>query len=42
LAGFAGYMWGKSMVETRGGAWAWLIHGFQDVVIFTFLTMANG
>lgn len=42
LAGFAGYMWGKSMVETRGSAWAWLIHGFQDVVIFAFLTMANG
>jgi len=42
LAGFAGYMWGKSMVETRGSAWAWLIHGFQDVVIFAFLIMANG
>jgi membrane protease YdiL (CAAX protease family) len=41
LAGFAGYMWGKSMVETRGWAWAWLIHGFQDVVIFAFLIMAN-
>jgi len=41
LAGFAGYMWGKSMVETRGLAWAWLIHGFQDVVIFAFLAAAN-
>jgi membrane protease YdiL (CAAX protease family) len=42
LAGFAGYMWARSMVETRGSAWAWLIHGFQDVVIFSFLIMANG
>ena len=42
LAGFAGYLWGKSMVETRGSAWAWLMHGFQDVVIFTFLVAANG
>jgi membrane protease YdiL (CAAX protease family) len=42
LAGFAGYMWGKSMVETGGSAWAWLIHGFQDVLIFEFLIMAHG
>jgi len=41
LAGFAGYLWGKSMIETRGFAWAWLIHGFQDVVIFEFLLMAH-
>ncbi len=41
LAGLAGYMWGKSMVETGGSAWAWLIHGFQDVVIFALLIMAN-
>jgi hypothetical protein len=27
----------KSMVETRGIAWAWFIHLLQDVVIFTFL-----
>lgn len=42
LAAFAGNMWAKSMVETRGSAWAWLIHGFQDVVIFAFLVAANG
>lgn len=42
LAGFAGYLWGKSMIETRGSAWAWLIHAFQDVVIFAFLVAARG
>lgn len=42
LSGFAGYMWARSMVETRGSAWAWIIHGLMDVVIFAFLVMANG
>lgn len=42
LAGFAGYVWGRSMVDTGGSAWAWLIHGAQDVVIFSFLVAANG
>ncbi len=42
LAGIAGYLWGKSMIETRGSAWAWLIHAFQDVVIFAFLVAARG
>jgi membrane protease YdiL (CAAX protease family) len=37
MAGFAGFLWGKSMLDTRGFAWAWIIHGFQDVVIFTLL-----
>lgn len=41
MAGFAGLLWGKSMIDTRGFAWAWLIHGFQDVVIFSFLLMAG-
>lgn len=41
LAGFAGYLSGKSMLETRGLAWAWLIHGFQDVVIVLFLAAAH-
>jgi membrane protease YdiL (CAAX protease family) len=41
MAGFAGWLWGKSMVDTGGFAWAWLIHGLQDVVIFSFLLMAK-
>ncbi len=39
LAGFAGWIWGKSMIETRGFAWAFLIHMVQDIVIFSFLAM---
>lgn len=39
LAGYAGWIWGKSMQETKGITWAWLIHFIQDVVILTFLAM---
>jgi membrane protease YdiL (CAAX protease family) len=42
MAGFAGWIWARSMVETRGGVWAFLIHVFQDIVIFTFLAVAAG
>ena len=41
MAGFAGFIWGKSMLDTRGFAWAWIIHGFQDLVIFTLLLMSG-
>lgn len=37
LAGFLGWFLSKSMAETRGFAWAWIIHGAQDVVIFAAL-----
>lgn len=37
MAGFAGWVWGRSMVDTGGSAWACLVHAVQDVVIFTFL-----
>jgi len=37
LAGFLGWVLGKSMLETQGLFWAWLIHFCQDVVIFSFL-----
>ncbi len=40
LAGIAGWIWAKSMVETRGFAWAFFIHMVQDVVIFCFLALA--
>lgn len=35
LAGFLGWFLSKPIAETRGFAWAWLIHFAQDVVIFT-------
>lgn len=36
---FLGYVLGKSMLETRGIAWAWLIHFGMDVVVFGFLAL---
>lgn len=42
MAGIAGWIWAKSMVETRGFAWAFLIHMVQDIVIFCFLALAPG
>jgi membrane protease YdiL (CAAX protease family) len=40
MAGIAGWVWAKSMVETRGAGWAIGIHWMQDVVIFCFLGLA--
>jgi membrane protease YdiL (CAAX protease family) len=42
MAGFAGWVWARSMVDTRGGVWAFLIHMAQDIVIFTFLAVGAG
>jgi len=41
MAGIAGWLWGKSMIETNGFFWAWLIHGIQDVIILTFVVLAT-
>jgi uncharacterized protein len=35
MAGFLGWLLAKSIHETKGMFWAWLIHFIQDVVIFT-------
>jgi membrane protease YdiL (CAAX protease family) len=40
MATIAGFIWAKSMVETRGVGWAFGIHMLQDVVIFYFLAMS--
>ena len=37
LAWFLGWILARSMLETRGLAWAWFIHFVQDVLIFGFL-----
>ena len=42
MAGFAGWIWARSMIDTRGGFWAFLIHMVQDIVIFTFLAVGAG
>ncbi|MDQ6807871.1 MAG: CPBP family intramembrane metalloprotease [Verrucomicrobiota bacterium] len=40
MAGFAGWIWAKSMIETRGIFWAFAIHMIQDIVIFSFLCLS--
>ena len=40
--GLRGWIWARSMVETRGGVWAFVIHMLQDMVIFIFLAVAAG
>jgi membrane protease YdiL (CAAX protease family) len=40
MAFLAGFVLAKSMLDTRGSGWAWIMHGVQDVLIFSFLVMA--
>lgn len=42
MAGIAGWIWARSMIETRGSFWAFVIHVAQDIVILTFLAVATG
>jgi membrane protease YdiL (CAAX protease family) len=41
MAGVLGWLLGKSMLETKGIFWAWLIHFLQDVLIFTFMAIGS-
>jgi membrane protease YdiL (CAAX protease family) len=41
LAAFLGVLLVRSMLETGGSKWAWLIHWLQDMVIFSFLALAR-
>ena len=41
MAGIAGWVWARSMIETRGFAWAFFIHMVQDIVILSFLAVAT-
>lgn len=41
MAGFLGWLLGKSMLETRGFWWAWFIHFLQDMIIFVFLAIGS-
>jgi hypothetical protein len=41
MAGFLGWLLGKSMLETRGLFWAWFIHFWQDVLIFSFMAIGS-
>ena len=37
VAGFLGWFLAKSILETKGIFWEWLIHFVQDVIIFSAL-----
>jgi membrane protease YdiL (CAAX protease family) len=41
MAWAAGWLWAKSMIETRGFTCAFLSHFIQDFVIFAFLAMSD-
>jgi hypothetical protein len=41
LATFLGWILARSMQETRGLFWAWFIHFWQDVWIFSFLAIGS-
>lgn len=41
VAGFLGWFLAKSILETKGIFWAWLIHFVQDVVILTALFLVK-
>lgn len=41
LATFLGWILARSMQETRGMFWAWFIHFWQDVWIFSFLAIGS-
>ncbi len=41
MAGIAGWIWGKAMIETRGLFWSWFIHGIQDILILALVIMAD-
>jgi membrane protease YdiL (CAAX protease family) len=41
MAGFLGWFLAKSVVETQGIFWAWMIHFIQDVVIYVGFIVGN-
>jgi membrane protease YdiL (CAAX protease family) len=41
MAGFAGWIWARSMIETRGYFWAFATHTVQDIIIFAFLAIGT-
>jgi membrane protease YdiL (CAAX protease family) len=41
LSTFMGWMLGKSMLETRGFFWPWIIHVCLDVVVFAFIAVGS-
>jgi len=42
LAGVGGWFFAKSMVETRGIAWAWFLHFLADFTVYLLLLLGGG
>jgi hypothetical protein len=41
MAFIPGWLMGKSMLETCGFFWAWVIHFCMDVAIFVFIALGS-
>ena len=41
LAGIGGWFFAKSMIETRGIAWAWFLHFLADFTVYLLLLLAG-
>lgn len=41
LSSILGFLLAKSMLDTKGMFWAWLIHFLQDILIFTYLMLVT-
>lgn len=39
LSSILGFLLAKSMLDTKGMYWAWMIHFLQDILIFTYLML---
>jgi hypothetical protein len=42
LAGVGGWFFAKSMIETRGMAWAWFLHFLADFTVYLLLLLGGG
>ena len=41
ITGFMGWLFGKSMLETKGFFWAWFLHFVSDIPVLAFTAMAS-
>ena len=41
LSSILGFLLAKSMLDTKGMYWAWMIHFLQDILIFTYLMLVS-
>ena len=41
MAFIPGWLMGKSMLETRGFFWAWFIHFWMDIAVFSMIALGS-